>query len=114
MVVILKVIGALGFISSIITACIEPRLALSYIVTGIASCIGCFVIAEFLDTLYQIRDNTEAIKQNTTKETERKTSSVSSTVQSFYRKPKTGWTCKKCGTSNSTTSSFCKECGKDR
>lgn len=107
-------VGVAGLIGSIILSVLDPNNAVGYITTGIASCIGCFLIVHILGILYDIRDSLQQIKQNTKKEEPKDESGKQAVSYIYAPKKSTGWTCKACGASNSTTASYCKGCGKDR
>lgn len=106
-------IGIAGLAGSLILAIMDPRSAITYITTGIASCVVCFLIVHILGIMYDIRDTLHEINSNTKKE-EPKSSVTAPSRPTFATKVSTGWTCKACGQLNATTASFCKSCGKDR
>lgn len=116
MVKLFKGIGILSLVSGIVLAFLEPSSAITSIVTGIASLIGCLYAAILLDTLLQIKDGINEIRENTKKPQEKAkpSGSISMFTANASSTGKTGWTCKACGYQNGSTAAYCKSCGKDR
>lgn len=116
MVKCIKYIGILSLIAGVINAFLDPGTAGISIASGAAGLIGCLYAAILLDTLKQIKDGINEIRENTKKpqENAKPIGSISMFTANASSTGKTGWTCKACGYQNGSTAAYCKSCGKDR
>lgn len=116
MVKCVKCIGILSLIAGVINAFLDPGTAGISIASGAAGLIGCLYAAILLDTLVQIKDGINEIRENTKKPQEKAKpiGSISMFTANASSTGKTGWTCKACGCKNDSTEIFCNKCGMDR
>ncbi|MDD6041949.1 MAG: zinc finger Ran-binding domain-containing protein [Clostridia bacterium] len=117
MVKLVKGIGILSLFSGIVLAFLEPSSAITSIVTGVSGLIVCLYAAILLDTLKQIKDGINEIRENTKKPQEKTKPggsilTVAATTASAAKK--TGWVCKSCGYQNVSSAYSCESCGEYR
>lgn len=112
MVKCIKYIGILSLIAGVINAFLDPGTAGISIASGAAGLIGCLYAAILLDTLKQIKDGINEIRENTQKPQEKANSKsfVSMLSQNASLQTGSGWICASCGFKNGSEAKFCKKC----